>query len=255
MRTRYSTISMFKTFLLLFIILLGLIVFSSCRAGTGAVPRGWSGGVIDNDILFIGSMEGKLAAANTTDGSLLWTPVPLEAEESTGGGFGCAPASTAIAIYGSPAVEGDLVYVAGYNGKVYAISASTRLSTEESLRKNENSLPQPIIGGPVIAQGRVYVGSSDGWVYALRAADGALAWRYRAAPDDRRLVAYGQCESVWPVHGSVLIEDNRVYFAAGRYSHLDGGVICSVLDLHTGQTIAEQRHYSRDAKTGKVNSG
>ena len=54
-----------------------------------------------------------------------------------------------------------------------------------------------------------------------------------AAPVDPRLVADGQCESVWPVHGSVLIEDGRVYFAAGRYSHLDGGIVCTVTDLDT----------------------
>jgi len=101
---------------------------------------------------------------------------------------------------------------------------------------------------PTVADGFAAFGCRDGWVYALRATDGALAWRYQAVPYDQRLVANGQCESVWPVHGSVLIENNKVYFAAGRYSHLDGGVVCSVLDLETGGRIAERRHYSRDEK-------
>jgi outer membrane protein assembly factor BamB len=101
---------------------------------------------------------------------------------------------------------------------------------------------------PTVANGFAVFGCRDGRVYALRAADGKLAWRYRAAPDDQRLVANGQCESVWPVHGSVLIENSQVYFAAGRYSHLDGGVVCSILDLKTGGRILERRHYSRDEK-------
>ncbi|MHC4507859.1 MAG: outer membrane protein assembly factor BamB family protein [Planctomycetota bacterium] len=101
---------------------------------------------------------------------------------------------------------------------------------------------------PTVADGFAVFGCRDGWVYALRATDGTLAWRYQAVPDDRRLVAHGQCESVWPVHGSVLIENNRVYFAAGRYSHLDGGVVCSILDLKTGRMIVERRHYSRDER-------
>jgi outer membrane protein assembly factor BamB len=103
---------------------------------------------------------------------------------------------------------------------------------------------------PTIADGYAVFGCRDGYVYAIRAEDGVLVWRYQAAPADRQLVAHGQCESVWPVHGSVLIEDGRVYFAAGRYSHLDGGVICSIVDLETGKKIEEQRHYSRQPGTG-----
>ncbi len=175
MGTRYSTISMFKTSLLLLVILLGGLVLFGCRTGVSTVPKGWSGVTIAGDILLVGSMEGKLVAANTTDSSLLWT-APLETEESTGGGFGCAPASTAVAIYSSPSVDGDLVYVTGYNGKIYAISSSTSLSTEKSLRKKENSPPQPIVGSPIVAQGRVYVGSSDGSVYALNGVSLDSVW-------------------------------------------------------------------------------
>ena len=52
-------------------------------------------------------------------------------------------------------------------------------------------------------------------MHALRANDGALAWRFVAAPDERLIVSRGQLESVWPVHGSVLVVDDTVYFAAG----------------------------------------
>jgi len=103
---------------------------------------------------------------------------------------------------------------------------------------------------PTIERGLAVFGCRDGWVYALRYADGQLAWRYRAAPDDRRLVDNGRVESVWPVHSSVLIQDGIVYFAAGRSSYVDGGVRMGKLDLATGRPLLNKTFYSRDAETG-----
>ncbi len=91
-------------------------------------------------------------------------------------------------------------------------------------------------------------GSADGYVYCLRTADGALAWRFRAAPEDRRMVVDDQPESVWPVHGSVLVQDGKVIAVAGRSSYLDGGLYAYRLDLKTGRTI-EQKRISHDRFT------
>lgn len=103
---------------------------------------------------------------------------------------------------------------------------------------------------PTLAKDLAVFGSRDGCVYALRASDGALAWRFRAAPQDQRLVAYEQPESVWPVHGSTLVEGDAVYVAAGRNSYFDGGVWLYKLDLATGKPLLSKRYYSRDEKTG-----
>jgi len=105
---------------------------------------------------------------------------------------------------------------------------------------------------PTIANGMAVFGCRDGWVYALRCADGELAWRFRAAPDEQKLVAQGQVESVWPVHGSVLILDGFVYACAGRNSYVDGGVRLVKLDLQTGELKLEKNFYSRDPATGKT---
>lgn len=45
---------------------------------------------------------------------------------------------------------------------------------------------------PTIYKGRVIFGSADGWVYCLRALDGKMAWRYRVAPTDRRVMNFEQ---------------------------------------------------------------
>jgi len=94
---------------------------------------------------------------------------------------------------------------------------------------------------PTYDDGRLLFGSADGWVYCLRATDGILIWRFRAAPDDRRIVAFGQIESAWPVHGSVLVMNDVAYVAAGRSSFLDGGIFLYGLDPTTGEKKYETR--------------
>ncbi|MCX7013503.1 MAG: PQQ-binding-like beta-propeller repeat protein [Candidatus Sumerlaeota bacterium] len=122
---------------------------------------------------------------------------------------------------------------------------------------------------PAYTRGRVVFGSRDGWVYCLRAADGELAWKFRAAPEERQIGAYGQLESAWPVSGSVLIQDPSAgsagspqagsagspqagsgqagsgqaaaYFAAGRSSFLDGGIRLYALDVATGKTLIQSK--------------
>jgi len=58
----------------------------------------------------------------------------------------------------------------------------------------------------------------------LDATNGQLVWRFLAAPSDQRIGDFGQIESTWPVHGSVLIDNGIVYFSAGRSTYLDGGI-------------------------------
>ncbi len=98
---------------------------------------------------------------------------------------------------------------------------------------------------PTVVGGMCLFGTRNGFVYCLRASDGEMAWRFQAGPGDRRIFAYGQLESVWPVHGSVLVDDGLsegtpvVYFAAGRSSHLDGGIRLYALDLNSGKALHE----------------
>ena len=88
---------------------------------------------------------------------------------------------------------------------------------------------------PTYHRGLILFGSRDGWVYCLRAADGALAWRFRAAPQDRITCAFGQLESLWPVNGSVLVLNDVAYVSAGRSTFLDGGIFLVGLDPATGR--------------------
>ncbi len=104
---------------------------------------------------------------------------------------------------------------------------------------------------PTYWKGRVLFGGKDGSVYCLRGRDGALIWRYRAAPSDRRLGAFEQVESVWPVHGSVLVENDTVSFVAGRSIFLDGGLHFFRLDAATGRKLVEENYDDKDPETGR----
>jgi len=94
---------------------------------------------------------------------------------------------------------------------------------------------------PTYFAGRILFGSADGWLYCLRADNGQLLWRFRAAPAERRIVARGQVESVWPVHGSVLVDRGVAYVAAGRHTDTDGGIHVHAIDARTGRSIWQSR--------------
>ncbi len=90
---------------------------------------------------------------------------------------------------------------------------------------------------PTIRSGRALFGSRDGWVYCLKASTGELVWRFRAAPEDRRISVRGQVESVWPVFGAVLVENDVAYFAAGRHGDADGGIFLYAVEPASGRVL------------------
>ncbi|HUT36071.1 MAG TPA: PQQ-binding-like beta-propeller repeat protein, partial [Planctomycetota bacterium] len=87
---------------------------------------------------------------------------------------------------------------------------------------------------PTLAGGLCLLGTRNGTVYALRAKDGQLAWRLHVAPEDERIVAFGQVESPWPAAGSVLVVRDTAYVAAGRHPLAYGGIRILALDIATG---------------------
>jgi outer membrane protein assembly factor BamB len=90
------------------------------------------------------------------------------------------------------------------------------------------------VGTPTLYGGLCLFGSHDGWVYALRATDGRLAWRFLAAHNQRKMSAYSQLESPWPVASTVTILDGAAFVAAGRHPQADGGIQVYRLDPVSG---------------------
>ena len=104
---------------------------------------------------------------------------------------------------------------------------------------------------PTYFDGRVLFGCADGRVYCLRARDGEVIWRFLAAPIDRRTVSYEQVESLWPVHGSVLVRDGIAHFVAGRSIFLDGGMRLYRIDAATGNFVSETVLDERNPENGR----
>jgi len=141
----------------------------------------------------------------------------------------------------SPVVAGGQLFVASIDSHaVCALDADTGKPTWSFTAGGRVDSP------PTVHEGRVLFGSADGYVYCLRASDGQLAWRFRAAPEERRMGAFDQIESVWPVSGSVLVEDGAVYCVAGRSMFLDGGLRLVRLDPATGRKLSETIFDDRD---------
>ncbi len=111
---------------------------------------------------------------------------------------------------------------------------------------------------PTLHEGKVLFGSGDGRVTCLRLIDGAVAWRFLAAPADLRTVAFDRLESPWPVSGSVLVLDGVAYACAGRSSWIDGGMYLYALDsatgevLHRSQVSSPQPEYEEQENTESV---
>jgi len=156
--------------------------------------------------------------------------------------------------------DGKLFVASVHTHSIHALDAATGERVWSFLAGGRVDSP------PTIWQGRVLFGSADGHVYCLHAGDGKLVWRYRAAPEDQRMMALEQVESVWPVHGSVLVvsrvegvppsnrgQDARdtLYCVAGRSMFLDGGLRLLRLDPRTGQKLSETILDDKDPDTQK----
>ena len=139
-----------------------------------------------------------------------------------------------------------LQFDAGYEpiiagGKVLVASSRSDSVAAFSLADGSNlwtfHTGGPVRFAPAVEDGRVFLGSDDGYLYCLSLADGTLQWRFRAVPSNRKLLGNRRVISVWPVRGGPVVQDGRVYFAAGVLP-LEGAFVYA-LDAATGETVWE----------------
>ncbi len=139
---------------------------------------------------------------------------------------------------------GRLSAIVAANGKLFVSQIDQHTVHALEIKSGEKAWSF-IAGGrvdspPTIHKGMAIFGCADGNVYCLRANDGELVWKFHAAPSRERHMAFEQLESVWPVHGSVLVKNDQAYFVAGRSNFLDGGLRFYGLDVATGNVVSEK---------------
>lgn len=143
----------------------------------------------------------------------------------------------------APVAAGGLVIVAGREGAVRALDATDGHPRWTAYTGGAITYP------PSLAEGRVYVGSGDGRLSCLEAATGGPLWDYRPAPAERRIPVYGSLASTWPVASGTLVEQGRVFAAAGIANH-DGTYVVALdaargtprwLNSHSGALDPESR--------------
>ncbi len=121
----------------------------------------------------------------------------------------------------------------------------------------------PVRFAPVAWQGKIYFTSDDGLLYCVDGATGKLAWKFRGAPGDRKVLGNERIISTWPARGApVIADDGTVYFAASIWPFM--GIFIQALDARTGEVkwtndgdgsiYMQQPHYT-DAFAGIAPQG
>lgn len=155
----------------------------------------------------------------------------------------------------SPLLIGNRLYVADWDGRVWALDARTGRTIWV------HKVARAAIKGAVSSTGgKLYVGSYDGHVYALGAQKGRLLWKAKA---QRRLYGGSRFYSTPALaYGRLYIgsTDGKVYSygaTTGRllWSHGTGGYVYSSPAVWNGIVFAgsySKRFFALDAATGDV---
>ena len=172
------------------------------------------------------SRSGYVKTSVPTDSKLKWS-VQLE-------GFPTAPVAAAgVVCLAVPDKHKVSAFSAADGSKLWDFTAGGRVDSP-----------------PTLYRGLALFGCHDGWIYAVNLSDGTLVWRFFAAKNAMKHVAFEQLESPWPSVGSVLIKDNVLYSVAGRSSYTDGGMILWRLNPETGEVLGRKSLFDLDVKTG-----
>ena len=223
--------------LTLILILGALIGCTGTATGCyGTAPaKGWSGVAIADGRLYVGSLNGKLIGMEETNGNRLFNDLTLETATS-GGLLGCGGSPVTVAIYGTPVISGDTVFVAGYNGKLYSIDATKGIKGWSF--QPERGVQQ-IIGGLALGQNTLFFGTTGGYVYSVDAEKSSQNWEFKAGNKiwatplldndtlyigsfDKKLYALNvsdgkekwQFQTGGAIIATPVLQDNTLYFGA-----------------------------------------
>ncbi|MCU0917990.1 MAG: PQQ-binding-like beta-propeller repeat protein [Planctomycetes bacterium] len=223
-----------------------LLGYAALKAGPGVALEI----VPDDKRLEKGPAYGEISVGEPGDGD--W---PTYRHDAARSGATRAAVTAQVQVGWTASLGGPLTTPVAAAGRVFVARSDihTLYALEASSGKQlwEFTTGGRIDSPPTIHKGLVLLGSKDGRVYCLRSSDGQLVWRFLAAPADRCVGGFDQIESAWPVHGSVLVDNDTAYCTAGRSTYLDGGIRVWALEPATGrilhQTVLAGPHHNTAA--------
>jgi len=215
---------------ILFFALIALLplILVSCISGYAQLAKGWSGTAVHEGIIYVGTIDGRVVAINSSTENLEWSysTTPVTAPSS---GLSCGQTSAPTAIYGTPVVDRDIVYIGTYSGQVLALNMLARSQnlTFPQQRYGEwewdcpidNAKSNAIVADLLVREDAIYVSSSNGRVYSLDKEFGDLNWESNVLDETHR--------KLWT---SPVISGDTLYF-----STYDGHIYA--LSLETGELL------------------
>jgi outer membrane protein assembly factor BamB len=216
-----------KILLLVVIVLLPLTLVSCAPWGTQSAG-GWAGTSVYEGIIYAGTLDGRVVAVNSSTGNLEWS-YSIAPVTTPSGGLSCGQTSVPTAIYGTPVVDRDMVYLGTYNGQVLALNMLARSQnlTFPQQRYGEwewncpidNAKSNAIVADLLLSGNNIYVSSSNGRVYSLDKEYGDLNWESKVLDEKHR--------KLWT---SPVIQGNDLYV-----STYDGHIYA--LSLEAGELL------------------
>ena len=212
-------------------------ILIGCTGDIGNPSDGWNPPVSSDGVVYIGTKDGEVKAfIDDGSGNLQpsWTfPPPGVQDDLTG-------------VYNTPRIGGDLVYVSGIDGFVYALDRESGNLTGDGWKRPDNPFiePRPLVAGLAYdpTHDIILSPSEDGFLYAYTAKNGNQFWdpfptgaAIWSTPAVRNGVAYfGSLDhKVYAVNledGEELWQQETDGVVAGKPLLFDGKVIAGSFD-------------------------
>ena len=188
------------------LLLLTVVLIALGAVGCSAAPsRGWSGPLVSDNVLYVGTFQGKIVALDLTTADfnerlapeLKWDPKDVVGSLG-GSNLSCGRVNNPMALYGTPAVANGRMYIAAYDGTVLWVEANGGTAVSDP----RFDTGRAIVGSVAIADDTLFVGSSNGILYAL---DLNLNEKWRFSTDEE-------------IYSTPVVKDGVVYIASADHN-------------------------------------
>jgi len=182
---------------ILFLVVIALLPLTlvSCISGSAQLAKGWSGTAVHDGTAYVGTLDGRVVAINSSTGNLEWSysTTPVTTPSS---GLSCGQTSVTTAIYSTPVVDRDIVYIGTYSGQVLALNMLARSQNLTFPQRSygewewdcpiDNAKSNAIVADLLVSADTIYVSSSNGRVYSLDKEFGDLNWESKILDEKHR---------------------------------------------------------------------